>query len=73
MACLSGDIRGLVQHPFLPEDITRLLHERPEGVEGLALPGMPIGSPGMEMGDRTQSYQVFAFGSAGSSVFASYE
>ena len=42
-------------------------------IEGLTVPGMPIGSPGMEMGDRTQPYQVIAFGSAGRTVFASYE
>lgn len=55
------------------EQIERLLRERPEGVRGLAVPGMPIGSPGMEMGDRTQPYQVIAFRKDGSRfVFASY-
>ena len=53
-------------------DIERLLAERPEGVSGLAVPGMPLGSPGMEVGDRTQPYQVDAFGKAGRTVFSSY-
>lgn len=54
-------------------EIERLLAERPEGVVGLAVPGMPIGSPGMEMGDRTQPYEVIAFRADGSRfVFARY-
>ena len=53
-------------------EVARLLRERPDGVEGLAVPGMPIGSPGMEMGDRVQPYQVIAFGKAGTQVYASY-
>ena len=53
-------------------DIARLLAERPEGVEGLAVAGMPLGSPGMEAGNRKQAYQVIAFGKKGRSVFASY-
>ena len=44
----------------------------PEGVTGLAVPGMPLGSPGMEMGDRVQPYEVIAFGPDGQKVFASY-
>jgi hypothetical protein len=67
-------VDGYVIEGHVPAaDIARLLRERPEGIKGLAVPGMPIGSPGMEMGDRTQPYQVIAFGSAGRSVFASYE
>ena len=53
-------------------DVERLLAERPDWVEGLAVAGMPLGSPGMEMGGRTQPYQVIAFGEAGRSVFNSY-
>jgi len=33
---------------------------------------MPIGSPGMEVGDQTQAYDVIAFGPAGQRVFLSY-
>ncbi|WP_237437688.1 DUF411 domain-containing protein [Altericroceibacterium endophyticum] len=73
-SCHTMMVDGYVIEGHVPApDIARLLRERPEGVEGLAVPGMPIGSPGMEMGDRTQPYQVIAFGSAGRSVFASYE
>ncbi len=73
-SCHTMVVDGYVIEGHVPAaDIARLLRERPEGIEGLAVPGMPIGSPGMEMGDRTQSYQVIAFGSGGRSVFASYE
>jgi hypothetical protein len=44
-------------------DIKRLLRERPEAA-GLAVPGMPAGSPGMEA-DRTQPYDVLLFSADG--------
>ena len=53
-------------------DIERLLAERPEGVAGLAVAGMPVGSPGMEHGDHRQAYQVIAFGPDGRKVWSSY-
>jgi len=36
------------------------------------VPGMPMGSPGMDMGGHKQAFQVIAFGEKGRSVFASY-
>ncbi|MCW6533420.1 DUF411 domain-containing protein [Sphingomonas lycopersici] len=53
-------------------DIARLLAMRPKGVTGLAVPGMPLGSPGMEAGREKQPYQVIAFGSGGQRVFSSH-
>jgi hypothetical protein len=44
-------------------DIQRLLTERPE-VQGLVIPGMPIGSPGME-GPYKEPYEVFSIGKEG--------
>ncbi|TVQ12059.1 MAG: DUF411 domain-containing protein [Leptolyngbya sp. DLM2.Bin27] len=41
-------------------DVQRLLTEHPD-ILGLAAPGMPIGAPGMEMGDRVDPYTVVAF------------
>ena len=53
-------------------EIKRLLAERPS-VAGLAVAGMPIGSPGMEIGDRRDPYHVIAFNRNGQgSVFATY-
>lgn len=47
--------------------ITRFLAEKPEGAIGLAVPGMPVGSPGMEMGERFTPYDVLLLKSDGSS------
>tara|TARA_R110000787_G_scaffold286414_1_gene404743 strand:+ start:19136 stop:19579 length:444 start_codon:yes stop_codon:yes gene_type:complete len=72
-SCHTMEVEGYVIEGHVPADaIAKLLRERPDGVTGLAVPGMPLGSPGMEAGGRTQSYQVIAFGPAGQSVFASY-
>jgi hypothetical protein len=62
-------IEGHVPAP----DLTRLLAAKPAGTLGLAVPGMPVGSPGMEMGDHGVAYDVVAFGPAGSThVFAKH-
>ena len=47
-------------------DVARLLGERPAGIIGIAVPGMPRGSPGMEMPDGTKdAFEVIAFDAAG--------
>lgn len=52
-------------------DIQRLLQERPE-IKALAVPRIPMGSPGME-GSRKDRYQILAFDRDGSTaVYASY-
>lgn len=52
--------------------VQRFLAEKPEGAIGLAVPEMPIGSPGMESGDAFSPYQVFVLKADGSSdVYAS--
>lgn len=49
----------------VPADlIKRFLKERPKAL-GLAVPGMPVGSPGMEMGSRKEPYDVLLFDKAG--------
>src|SRR5262245_43995071 len=47
-----------------PDDIIRLLREKPK-VKGLSVPGMPVGSPGMDLADRKDRYEVVAFRSDG--------
>ncbi|MEQ8411471.1 MAG: DUF411 domain-containing protein [Erythrobacter sp.] len=73
-SCHTLLVEGYVIEGHVPAaEIERLLAERPEGVVGLAVPGMPVGSPGMEMGERTQPYAVIAFRADGSRfVFARY-
>lgn len=72
-SCHTAVIDGYVIEGHVPAaDIERLLAERPEGVTGLSVPAMPVGSPGMEMGDRRDAYQVIAFGPGGRRIWASY-
>ena len=74
VSCHTAVIDGYVIEGHVPAaDIKRLLNTRPKGVKGLAVAGMPIGSPGMEYQNQTQPYQVIAFGDDGLSVFSSYE
>ena len=74
-SCHTALVGGYVIEGHVPAtDIQRLLKERPVGIVGLAVPGMPIGSPGMEVSGATgQPYDVIAFDKTGrTSVFASH-
>jgi hypothetical protein len=55
------------------EEVKRMLQEKPD-IIGLSVPGMPLGSPGMETPDGSSvPYQVFSFDKQGrTAVFASY-
>lgn len=73
-SCHTGLVAGYVLEGHVPgEDVQRLLEERP-AIAGLAVPGMPIGSPGMEIpGSEAQPYEVIAFRNDGSTqVFATH-
>ena len=63
-ACHTAIIDGYVIEGHVPADIIkRLVNEKPK-VAGLTVPGMPIGSPGME-GPNPQPYDVLAFEKSG--------
>ncbi len=70
-SCHTAKVGGYVVEGHVPADvITRLLKEKPP-VKGLAVPGMPMGSPGME-GPRKDAYDVVTFQENGkTTVFAS--
>ncbi len=73
-SCHTAVVDGYVIEGHVPvSEIERLLAERPD-IAGLAVPGMPVGSPGMEVdGAADQPYDVIAFDNAGQmEVFASY-
>ncbi|MEZ4645182.1 MAG: DUF411 domain-containing protein [Chloroflexota bacterium] len=73
-SCHTAIVDGYVIEGHVPvAEIERLLTERP-AIRGLAVPGMPAGSPGMESpGVADQPYDVIAFDEAGNTeVFASY-
>jgi hypothetical protein len=64
-SCHTAVIDKYVIEGHVPvEDIKRLLVEKPN-VAGIAVPGMPIGTPGMENGDRKDSFTVFSFDKQG--------
>lgn len=63
---LTGDI--IVEGHTPASSIKRFLKESPKGFKGLAVPGMPLGSPGMEQGDIKQPYQVLAFDAKGNTI-----
>ena len=72
-SCHTAVVEGYVIEGHVPADlIDRLLRERPS-VVGLAVPGMPVGSPGMETpGQTAERYQVLAFDRQGrTTIFAS--
>ena len=70
-SCHTAEVAGYVLEGHVPAPaVMRLLKEKPEA-KGLAVPGMPIGSPGMEGGDP-ETYEVMLFGSQPARVFAIY-
>jgi hypothetical protein len=72
-SCHTSRVDGYTIEGHVPaEDIVRLIAERPQ-ITGLAAPGMPVGSPGMEMGTQRDAYDVLAFSRGGqTSVWASH-
>jgi hypothetical protein len=70
-SCHTASVGGYAVEGHVPAgDIRRLLRERPQAA-GIAVPGMPMGSPGMEHGSHRQPYQTILFTRAGRrSVFA---
>ncbi|SMD01223.1 DUF411 domain-containing protein [Primorskyibacter flagellatus] len=72
-SCHTARIEGYMIEGHVPvADIRRLLDERPDAV-GLAVPGMPYGSPGMGRESEREAYEVFLIRRDGSTeVFTSY-
>ena len=72
-SCHTATVAGYVLEGHVPAaDVKRLLVAKPIAI-GLAVPGMPPGSPGMEVGDRQDPYEVFLIDKSGhETVFASY-
>jgi hypothetical protein len=72
-SCHTAFVNGYVVEGHVPaEDIQRMLRDKPK-IAGIAVAGMPAGSPGMEVGSRKDPYNVIAFKRDGStSVFAKH-
>jgi hypothetical protein len=74
VSCHTAQVEGYVIEGHVPaQDVKRLLTERPDAI-GLAVPGMPFGSPGMGPENERDPYDVLLIARDGSaSVFAHYE
>ncbi len=60
-SCHTAVIGGYVVEGHVPgEDIKTLLEKKPD-IAGITVPGMPSGTPGMEMGGKKDAYQVISF------------
>ncbi len=73
-SCHTAEVDGYVLEGHVPAAaIDRLLAERPRA-KGLAVPGMPIGSPGMEVeGMDAEAFDVVLFGPSGQTVFGRFK
>jgi hypothetical protein len=73
ISCHTGTVDSyMIEGHVPPADIRRLLEERPDAV-GLAVPGMPYGSPGMGPESERETYEVFLIRRDGSTeVYANY-
>ena len=72
-SCHTAVIDGYFIEGHVPaDDVKRLLSDKSDS-KGLTVPGMPVGSPGMEMDDRVDAYQVLSVNNDGSTeVFNQY-
>jgi hypothetical protein len=66
-SCHTAVINGYVVEGHVPtEDIKQLIAKQPN-VVGIAVPGMPVGTPGMEAGEVREPFTVFSFNKQGHS------
>lgn len=72
-SCHTARIGRYTIEGHVPADlISRLVKENVATARGLAVPGMPVGSPGMEMGNQKDRYDVILFDATGKTrVYAS--
>ncbi len=73
-SCHTAIVNGYVVEGHVPaSDIKNLLKTKP-AIVGIAVPGMTVGTPGMEMGDKKEPYNVMSFDSQNhTAVFNSYK
>lgn len=74
-SCHTAIIDGYVIEGHVPaDDIKRLLKQKPD-IKGLSVPAMPVGTPGMEQGDRKDPFYVITLPETGEKpkIFRAYE
>ncbi|PSW10750.1 copper amine oxidase [Photobacterium sanctipauli] len=68
-SCHTAEIGGYTFEGHVPaEEILRFIESKPERMIGLAVPGMPMGSPGMEYNNQKDPYEVLAFDEDGKTM-----
>ncbi len=71
-SCHTAVIAGYFVEGHMPiEAIEKLLEEKPD-IDGIALPGMPTGSPGMP-GQQTEAFKIYALSAGTASEFMTME
>lgn len=73
-SCHTATVAGYIIEGHVPApDIKRLLREQPDGVDGLSVPKMPVGTPGMELGNHKDPFSVLSFNRTGKvALFSNY-
>jgi hypothetical protein len=67
-SCHTAKVDGYTVEGHVPAaDVQKMLKERPK-ISGIAVPGMPMGSPGMEQGGMKQPYDTVAFTKGGANT-----
>ena len=64
-SCHTGIVNGYIIEGHVPGEVVREFLAEAPPLRGLAVPGMPVGSPGMEMGGLVDPYDVLTFTSTG--------
>ncbi|WP_064604603.1 DUF411 domain-containing protein [Photobacterium sp. J15] len=68
-SCHTAQIQGYTFEGHIPaEDIKRFLEAKPKRMIGLAVAGMPMGSPGMDYNETKHPYEVLAFDENGKTM-----
>ena len=65
VSCHTAEIEGYVVEGHVPAADVELLIASRLQIHGLAVPGMPIGSPGMDIGDSAEPFETLAFRKTG--------
>lgn len=61
VSCHTAKFNGKILVGHMPLDAVKAVESLPKDVVGLSVPGMPVGSLGMEQGDAKEAYQVISF------------
>lgn len=73
-SCHTAIINGYIVEGHVPaNDIKTMLRDKPD-IKGLTVPGMVVGTPGMEMGNKKVPFKVFAFDKDGqATLYKAYD